>query len=66
MIRSLSRRLRRTLSFRGRSKRKNRDKTGGPGAGGANSNWENDALTIKQQGGVSFSVKVSISSYYQD
>lgn len=62
MIRSLSRRLRRTLSFRGRSKRKNREKTGGPGAG-ANSNWENDALTIKQQGGVSFSVKVRFTYF---
>jgi len=56
MIRSLSRRLRRTLSFRGRSKRK-KDKTGGTVSGGASSNWENDALTIKQQGGVSFTVK---------
>lgn len=54
MFRSLSRRLRRTLSFRGRSKSRKKDKQG---TGGANSNWENDAMTIKQQGGVSFSVK---------
>lgn len=58
MIRSLSRRLRRTLSFRGRSKYRNKEK--GSGGGGSGSNWEQDALTIKQQGGISFTVKVCI------
>lgn len=54
MIRSLSRRLRRTLSFRGRSKYRNKEK----GSKGSSSNWEQDALTIKQQGGITFTVKV--------
>jgi len=61
MIRSFSRRLRRTLSFRGRSKRKKeRNGSTSGGGGGTSSNWENDALIIKQQGGVSFTVKVSL------
>ncbi|XP_057304172.1 protein numb homolog [Hydractinia symbiolongicarpus] len=54
MLRSTIRRLRRTLSFRSRSKHRGSSKKAG---GGTNQDWESDALNIKQQGGCSFSVK---------
>lgn len=56
MFRSTIRRLRRTLSFRSRSK--HRGKPGGSSNDAtANQTWEHDSLNIKGQGGCSFPVK---------
>ena len=57
MFRSTIRRIRRTLSFRGK-KKKQGDGTAGS-AGSSNQNWENDANNIKN-GGCMFEVKVRI------
>ena len=56
MFRSTIRRLRRTLSFRSRSKHGGRKK--GAAGGGGNQNWEGDSVTIKCAGGCSFPAKV--------
>ena len=55
MFRSTIRRLRRTLSFRSRSKHRGRNKSAG---GGGNQNWEGDSVSIKSAGGCSFPAKV--------
>lgn len=55
MFRSTIRRLRRTLSFRSRSKHRGRNKSAG---GGGNQNWEGDSVNIKSAGGCSFPAKV--------
>ena len=52
MFRSTIRRIRRTLSIRGKKKK------GDGSAKSPNQNWENDAGNIKQ-GGCTFPVKVS-------